>query len=249
MTIKLVNVIEHYSATKAQYEAVEYLQTQLEARPTILAEFTRLWRREDDTTSSEPEVGYWEELFEGLSKAISTIDRTRGTNFKKYGRLLLRALDDYGISKTIPAQAAYILATASHESLFAPVEEGYYLGAKAKEFQRGLRYYPYYGRGFVQLTWKYNYQWATKALNKAKLGGRDDWDLVNDLDQALDPHAAAYIMIKGMMEGHFGARLDKYINRVRQDYYNARRSVNILDKAKLIAGYAEWYEKKIKELS
>ena len=51
---------------------------------------------------------------------------------------------------------AYALATIYHETAgsMQPVEEGYYLGSKTrvKAFQKTLRYYPYFGRGYVQLT-------------------------------------------------------------------------------------------------
>ena len=54
-------------------------------------------------------------------------------------------------------QMAYVLATVEWETnkTFKPVKEAYWL---SEDWRRAnLRYYPYYGRGFVQLTWKNNY--------------------------------------------------------------------------------------------
>src|SRR5438445_5065764 len=65
---------------------------------------------------------------------------------------------------------AYAFATVFHETAgsMQPVEEGYYLGrygaARVKSFQKSLRYFPYFGRGYVQLTWATNYKNAGKAL-------------------------------------------------------------------------------------
>jgi len=131
---------------------------------------------------------------------------------------------------------AYALATIFHETAFSfqPVEEGYYLGSKAKAFQKKLRYYPYFGRGYVQLTWKTNYAKAGKAL---------DIDLVNQPEKALDKNVAFDCLTLGLFRGWYGAQLTSHINNTKTDYVNARRCVNVLDKAGLIAGYAKSFEK------
>ena len=56
----------------------------------------------------------------------------------------------------------------------------------------------YYGRGFVQLTWRDNYAKATK-----KLGLTGANDLEWHAAQALDPIIASDIMYAGMIEGWF----------------------------------------------
>jgi hypothetical protein len=131
---------------------------------------------------------------------------------------------------------AYALATIFHETAgsFQPVEEGYYLGKRAKAFQRKLRYYPYFGRGFVQLTWKKNYIQAGKTLGI---------DLISDPSLALEPDHAFDILTEGLFRGWFGGKLTTYINDKETDYVEARRCVNVLDKAGLIAGYATSFEK------
>jgi len=95
------------------------------------------------------------------------------------------------------AFTAYALATACHETAYTmqPVREG----LRASETWRRnhlKKYYPYYGRGYVQLTWENNYKKADGALN---LNGQ----LTKNLDLALDPDIAAKIMVRGMQEGWF----------------------------------------------
>lgn len=135
-----------------------------------------------------------------------------------------------------PAQIAYILATVQHETndTFMPVREAYYLGAKLGEAHRqALRYYPYYGRGYVQLTWKRNYEFYGALLER---------DLVNRPDLALEPAISLFVLVHGFKTGAFtGRSLTSYVGEDRQDFFNARRCINILDKADHIAELAEDY--------
>lgn len=150
--------------------------------------------------------------------------------------LILERCKEYKL--TIP-QTAYVMATAYHETAFSmkPVREGYYLGEpKAENYRKTLRYYPWYGRGYVQLTWDYNYE---KADNLLGLEGT----LIKNPDRALEPEIASHVIARGMLEGWFtGQKLSDYINSTKKDYYNARRIVNKTDQASKIAGYAQQYE-------
>lgn len=134
---------------------------------------------------------------------------------------------------------AYALATAGHETAwsFQPVEEGYYLGsaAKVKRFQKTLRYFPYFGRGYVQLTWAKNYEHASKKLGV---------DFNKHPELVMQPENAYEILTAGMHEGWFtGKKLSDYIYGSTADYKNARRIINGVDKAALIASYAKAFEK------
>lgn len=132
---------------------------------------------------------------------------------------------------------AYALATIYHETAgsMQPVEEGYYLGKRAKAFQKTLRYYPFFGRGYVQLTWKTNYERAGKALGI---------DLVNKPELALSKEVSYQVLTRGMFGAWFTKhRLTDHINDVKCDYVNARRIINGTDKAGLIAGYAKTFER------
>jgi hypothetical protein len=131
-------------------------------------------------------------------------------------------------------QLAYVLATAYWETAntMEPVEEAFWMSDAWRA--KNLRYYPWHGRGYVQLTWERNYLRAGKAL---------DVDLISDPDLARDPQIAAPILVTGMVEGWFtGKRLDQYITLQKSDYVGARRIVNGTDRAAQIADIARRYE-------
>ena len=139
--------------------------------------------------------------------------------------------------------AAYALATSFHETAkrMQPVREG--LSASDSWRKRNLRYYPWYGRGDVQLTWEDNYK---RMDTKLGLGGQ----LIRNLDLALDPAISAKIMVVGMKEGLFSKdragkpqSLGRYLpsdntQASKEQFTEARRIINLMDKAGLIAGYA-----------
>ena len=146
-----------------------------------------------------------------------------------------------GLTRILAASAglprsyrAYILATAFHETAqtMQPIRE--YGRGKGKRYgvidASGLA--PF-GRGYVQLTWRENYQRADRELG---LGGK----LAANYDLALDPKIAADILVEGMVEAWFtGKALRDFLPG---DYVGARRIVNGTDRAQLIAGYAQQFE-------
>jgi hypothetical protein len=85
----------------------------------------------------------------------------------------------------------------------------------------------YYGRGFVQLTWKSNY---VKASNQLNLEGPNDLEW--HAHRALDPVIAADIMFKGMAEGWFRGdkqgrqTLARYFDDDTNDSFEAREIIN-----------------------
>ena len=128
---------------------------------------------------------------------------------------------------------AYMLATAYWETnrSMKPVREAYYLGEPepAESYRRQLRYYPYYGRGLVQLTWQSNYQRESQP-------DRVGVDLVSDPDRALEPRIAAAILMEGMKHGDFGGvGLAYWFSDNRDDPVGARHLVNGTDHAADIA--------------
>ena len=135
-------------------------------------------------------------------------------------------------------QIKYVLATVQHETngTFMPVREAYWLSEGWR--RRNLRYYPYYGRGFVQITWERNYRKFSKLLTE-----RYDShyiDLVAMPDLALDLAFSTFILVYGMKHGTFtGKKLSDYINNKKTDFRRARRIINGLDKSKKIAKIAE----------
>lgn len=130
---------------------------------------------------------------------------------------------------------AYMLATVHHETdrRFQGIEE--YGRGKGKKYgvPDPVTGKVYYGRGFVQLTWKTNYQ---------KMSAVCGVDLVKKPELALDLKNCTKILFYGMINGSFtGKKLSDYFNKTKGDWINARRIVNILDKAILIAGYAKGF--------
>ena len=159
---------------------------------------------------------------------------------------VLRKCDEHGVY--LATQRQYILATVLHETggLFRPIGEyggkryfeQRYDPYKATTYSRRQRAkamgntergdgYKYRGRGYVQLTWKNNYQTMSDLLGV---------DLVGNPDLALDNDYAADILVIGMRDGLFtGKRLDDYINYEKCDFLGARKIVNGKDKRKKIA--------------
>jgi peptidoglycan L-alanyl-D-glutamate endopeptidase CwlK len=89
--------------------------------------------------------------------------------------LILNALEERGAADV--HMVLYAFATINPETSNAlPIAE--YGGKQA-------RYAPYYGRGYIQLTWQGNYEAAGAALGL---------DLVNNPDLAMEPQNAARIM-------------------------------------------------------
>ncbi|KPF70793.1 hypothetical protein IP88_11300 [alpha proteobacterium AAP81b] len=147
---------------------------------------------------------------------------------------------------------AYALGTAHHETAFTmqPIREfggpSYFfrmydpqsaVPARAS-LARRMKARPgdgviFYGRGYVQITWRANYE---------KMGSAFGVDLTSNAaaaDRALEPGLAAKIMFKGMTEGIFtGRKLSQYFDATKEDWLNARKIINGLDCADKIAFYA-----------
>jgi len=136
----------------------------------------------------------------------------------------------------LKTQWAYLMATIEWETAntFEPVREAFWL---SEDWRRhNLRYYPYYGRGYVQLTFRDNYQ------SFANLTGLD---LVGNPDLAMQPDTALFVLVYGLKHGTFGAKLEDYVNENTTDYFHARRCVNLLDKAAEIAEIAKEWEARL----
>lgn len=145
----------------------------------------------------------------------------------------LKNTDDIFNQFTVP-QWAYIFATTFHETnaTFLPVREAYWLSEDWRK--KNLRYYPYYGRGFVQITWPKNYDYYGQLLGI---------DLVKNPGLAMKPEVAFFILTHGFKNGVFTTKkITDYINATKKDYVGARRCINGTDKAQLIANYAKSFE-------
>jgi murein DD-endopeptidase MepM/ murein hydrolase activator NlpD len=90
-------------------------------------------------------------------------------------------------------QMAMIGTTAIESaSTYAPVREAFWLSEAWR--RANLRYYPYYGRGFIQLTWESNYRtYGPKVAELWGAGPDPTFDLVANPEHALNPDIAAAV--------------------------------------------------------
>ena len=147
---------------------------------------------------------------------------------------IVQACYEHSIFKAEEIQ--YVIATVEHETngTFKPVREAYWLrnaDQYLKTNKNTKRYYPYYGRGFTQLTWKANYEKFSEIMGI---------DLVGNPDLALDFDVSLEILIYGMKHGTFtGKKLSDYFNYNGSDFIGARKIINGRDKAEKIAKLAQ----------
>jgi hypothetical protein len=179
------------------------------------------------------------------SAAYGHIDPVKQQNIER----LLSAIEaDDGVTDI--RWAAYMMATVKHECAdrWQPVEEygkgagrpyGTAVTVVSSDGQPHVN--TYYGRGYVQITWKDNYARLGKAI------GVND-QLVIVPDRALDPSIAYRIMSEGMQRGLFtGRKLADYINDHRCEYRLARQIINGLDQADRIAAYSNVLEEILRQ--
>jgi hypothetical protein len=137
-------------------------------------------------------------------------------------------------------QLAYIFATAYHETAatMQPIAE--FGKGRGRKYGKKVRFngtpyktpnHIYYGRGHTQNTWIDNYEMLTRVNTQG-------WDFVNNPDLLLHMEPSVWATIYCMRRGSYtGKKLDDYIKGTKEDYINARRIINVLDRAGLIANY------------
>ncbi|WP_198015467.1 glycoside hydrolase family 19 protein [Marichromatium purpuratum] len=157
-------------------------------------------------------------------------------------------------------QAAYILATAWHETArtMQPVREtladsdgeairrldrawaaGRLPQVSRPYWRRDADGQTWLGRGHVQLTHRTNYARASELVGV---------DLLADPSRAMDPAISATILVRGALMGLFtGHRLANYLTPMTADYIGARRVINGRDRARDIAAYAHLFERTLKK--
>lgn len=143
---------------------------------------------------------------------------------------------------------AYILATSWWESgrTMQPVREAFWLSETWR--RKNLRYFPFYGRGLVQLTWEENYRKASELYGV---------DFVKHPDLVLEPRHSVNILFDGMKQGWFtGQALADHIDdfddaddEQMREYKAARRVVNGTDRAVEIGKLAAVFETALKAAS
>lgn len=162
-------------------------------------------------------------FFTGYRELYGSLDQSQVDGLE----FLLTAIEEDPKWESIQ-QASYFLATVQHETArtFQPIKEFRERRDSPRRANQD-RYWltGFYGRGYVQITWKKNYE---------KFG------IAHNPDAALEQHTAYMIAARGMREGLFtGLSIDDFINEDKTDYVNARKVVNGLDKANEIAKNAK----------
>jgi hypothetical protein len=174
--------------------------------------------------------------YQGLFKAQNTVlPQFQGGTPTETQRAIAAECRRQGLS--LPTQIAYLLATTEHETAgtWQPVREAFWLSEEWRK--KNLRYYPYYGRGYVQITWEFNYRRYQDLLGLP---------LLKQPDLVMRPDVSLYILVHGSKHGVFtGLKIDDFINATKTDYFNARKVINGLDRADSIAELARQWEKKI----
>ncbi len=136
-------------------------------------------------------------------------------------------------------QIAYVLATVKWECEFKNQKEIWWENKNYWKVDSST-WKAYYGRWFIQLTHKYNYQKYTQIIQSLWRDFKDNswntlkWseiDLVNNPDIILQSNDLAAFIIVDWMKNWWpdrvqSKRLDNYINDSKTDYYNARSIVN-----------------------
>jgi putative chitinase len=190
-------------------------------------------------------AAFFDEMRSGLLGPTLSATEVDGCN------VILKAMEGLSISWT-----AYALATAYHEtaSTMQPVREyggsTYFTrmydvtGARPQmALANGNKCAgdgpKYCGRGYVQLTWKNNYERAGKQCGV---------DLVANPDKAMTPDIAAKILRHGMVGGWFTGKgfadyLPIKVKAERGQFANARRIINGTDRAAQIAEHALKFQK------
>jgi hypothetical protein len=153
---------------------------------------------------------------------------------------------------------AYMMATAFHETAgtMQPIEEfgkgkGKPYGQKLKMGGGPGRRIPYttpdkiyYGRGHTQNTWYENYDALTRAAQKAG----HDWDFLNNPELLLQMEPSIWATFYAMQRGLYtGATLLRFFNDTSEDWVNARKIINGLDRADTIAGYGKTFFAALKQ--
>jgi predicted chitinase len=187
--------------------------------------------------------GTEQKVIDALANKADKDSPTPKRDLKKNIALIVDSLKEEKIAT--PRVIAYAMATMETETghTYEPVREGYYLdkangdkpgtnGEKTAEqngYDGGKNYY---GRGYVQITHKYNYEKFDRELGmKGKLA--------NNPDQALKPNVAGDILATFFKENGVA-------KKAKTNFVAARQPVNGTDKAQEIANDANKYLQAIK---
>jgi hypothetical protein len=115
---------------------------------------------------------------------IAIVCHAPQANVETHWPRICAALAERGIDDRLVQAAAIGTIAIETASTFTPVREAFWLSEDWRR-ENLTRYYPYYGRGHLQITWMENY---------SNYGNQLGVDLVSDPDRALEPEISARIL-------------------------------------------------------
>lgn len=161
---------------------------------------------------------------------------------------LSKILDFAEVHEVKAVDMPYILATAWWETAqtMQPVAEAYWIPNAEAWRKKHLRYWPWYGRGYIQTTWEKNYKKIWELLGKTG---------PVDPDAFLTDEIAIPALFLGMQNGVYtGKDLDDFIDNIDEsddedlrEFIAARHIVNGSDKALTIGKLALMFERALKK--
>lgn len=161
------------------------------------------------------------ETVKGVSAVLDEWERRKLTNLWWLADMLATVLGECG-RNMLPVREGFKETDAQSRA---------YVRGKGYKYAAIVNGQAYYGRGLVQLTWEANYRSMAKILGI---------DLLGNPDLALQPEVAAQIMFEGMIRGTFTSKkLADFDFTTRTGRVQARRIINILDRADELADYCE----------
>lgn len=209
------------------------------------------------TIKVDPVIRLYEKQYSALSP-----DRKEGLKY-----ILSTAIGDSSV-ELIP-ELAYMLATTKHETAHTYMGISEFGQGRGRPYGREItvidpttqKVYKntYYGRGYVQLTWGFNYQRLDHHLGHGIFPHRNQTreesynrgftisapakSLYLNPEMALEKENSYVGLVWGMQQGIYtGRTIGQYISSGNIDYFNARRVINGTDRAADIAAYAEDFE-------
>jgi len=144
--------------------------------------------------------------------SIASVTQCVSENISNAWPDIYAALEARGIATQAVCAAAIATVAIETASTFQPVREAFWFD---EDWRRtNLRYYPFYGRGYIQLTWESNYRTYSEALGV---------DLLDNADLAMDPSVAAKVFAAFFAQSGAAAAAE------RHDWAECRRLVQGAD--------------------